>query len=90
MSDDKDILAALSSVCLDDNVNGRINESKREVAFLLPTDPVKNKKKRGHVHIYYVFTPSKSGKGKGRENGKWGNKALFKPGTRKNGVDLIY
>ena len=46
---EKDVLAALSSVCRGDNVNGMRNEFKRALAFILPTDPAKNKKKRGHA-----------------------------------------
>ena len=69
---DKDVLAALSSVCLDDNVNRMRNKRERAVAFLLPTDPVKNNKKRGHDQIYYVSTPRTAGKGKKREMGKEG------------------
>ena len=61
---DKYVLAALSSVRLDDNVNGIINEFKRAVAFILPTDHVKNKKKRGHAYIYYVSIHRMAGKGK--------------------------
>ena len=48
------------------------NEFERAVAFLLPTDPVKNNKKRGHDQIYYVSTPRTAGKGKKREMGKEG------------------
>ena len=64
---DKDLSAALSSVSLDDNANGMINEFEKAVAFLLPTDPVKNKKKRGHAQISYVSTPRTAVKVKGRE-----------------------
>ena len=63
---------------------------KRAVYFLLPTDPVKNKKKRGNAHISYVSTPRTTGKGKGREKGKWGKKASFKPRTGKTGIELRY
>ena len=89
---DMDVLAALSSVSFDDNANGMINEFERAVDFLLPTDPVKNKKKRGHVQISYVSTPRTDGKGKGkvREKGKWGKKAYSKHSTRKTGVELRY
>ena len=67
---DKDVLAALSSVFLDDNVNVMRNEFEMEVAFLLQTDPVKNKKKRGHAHISYISTPRTAGKVKGIEKVK--------------------
>ena len=80
----------LSSICLENNVNGMINEFEREVDFLLPTDPVRNNKKRGNAHIYYVYTSRTAGKGKGREKGKWVKKALFKPSTSKIGVELRY
>ena len=70
-------------------MNGIINEFKRAVAFILPTDHVKNKKKRGHAHISYVYTPRMAGKGKVIEQGKWGKKASFKPSTGKTGVELI-
>ena len=86
----KDVSALLSSVCLDENVNRMINEFERAVAFLLPTDPVKNKKNRVHDRVYYVSAPSTDGKDKGREKGKWVNKALFKPRTGKTGVELRY
>ena len=46
------------------------NEFERAVAFLLPTDPVKNKKKRGHAQISYVSTPRMAGKVKGIEKVK--------------------
>ena len=46
---DKYFLAALSYFRLDDNVNGMVNDFERDVAFLLPNDPVKNKKRRGHA-----------------------------------------
>ena len=65
-----DFLSELSSVCLDDNVNGTRNELEREVAFLLPPEPVNNKKKRGHAQISYISTPRTDGKDKGRVNGK--------------------
>ena len=58
----KDVLASLSSVCLDGNVNGTINEFERAVDLILPTEPVRSKKKRGHDHIYYVSTPRTDGK----------------------------
>ena len=64
---DKYFLAALSYVRLDDNVNGMVNDFERDVAFLLPNDPVKNKKRRGHAYISYVSTPRTVGKGKVRE-----------------------
>ena len=67
---DKDVSAELSSVCLDDNVNGMRNEFERAVAFLLTTDPVNNNKKRVHAQIYYVSTPSTADKGKGIEKYK--------------------
>ena len=67
---DKDVSAALSYFHLDYNVNRIRNESKKAVYLLLPTDPVNNKKKRGHTQIYYVSTPRTAGKGKGREKGK--------------------
>ena len=60
----KDVSAALSSAYLDDNVNGTINEFEREGDFLLPTDPVKNKKKRVYAQISYVSTPRTGGKGR--------------------------
>ena len=63
---DKDVSAALSYVCLDDNVNGTRNDFERAVDFLLLNEPVKNKKKRGHAHIYYVSTSSTASKSKGR------------------------
>ena len=81
-------MAAISSVCLDDNVDRIINEFERSVSFLLPTDPVKNKKKRGHVHICYVSAHRTAGKGKGIGQGKWGKKASFKISSRNTGVDL--
>ena len=87
---DKDFSPALSYVCLDYNVNGMINEFERAVAFLLPTDTVNNKKKRGHAHISYVSTPRTAGKGKGRKKGKWVNKCLFKSSTKNTGVGLRY
>ena len=87
---DKDFLLSLSAVCLDYNGKGIRNKFERAVAFLLPTDPANNKKKRGHAHISYVSTPSTSGKDKGREKVKWGKKALFKLSTRKTGVELRY
>ena len=66
----KDVLSALSYVRLDDNVNGMRNYFERAVDFLLPTEPEKNRKKRGHANISYVSTPRTAGKGKGREKGK--------------------
>ena len=63
---DKDVSEALSSVCLDDNMNGTRNEYERVVSFILPTDPVNNKNNRGHAHIYYVSTSSTASKSKGR------------------------
>ena len=48
---DKDVSAALSSVRIGENVNGTRNEFKREVDLILPTEPVKNKKKKGHAQI---------------------------------------
>ena len=69
---EKDVSAALSSVCLDNNVKGMINEFERAVAFLLPTEPVKNNKKRGYAQISYVSTSRKAGKGKVRKKGKLG------------------
>ena len=79
-----------TSIHLDDSVNGMRNEFKRIVAFLLPTDPAKNKKKRGHPQISHVSIPRTAGKGKVREKGKWVNKALLKPSTSKTGVELRY
>ena len=87
---DKDVSAALSSVRLDDSVNGTRNQFKRAVAFLLPNEPVRNKKNRGHAQISYVSTPRTPGRGKGKEKGKWGKKASFKPITVKAGVELRY
>ena len=66
------------------------NEFKRSVAFLLPTDPVKNKKNRVSDQISYVSNPSTAGKGKGIEKWKWGKKASFKPVTGNTGVELRY
>ena len=71
---DKDALTALSYVRLDNNVNGMRNEFEREVAFLLPTDPAKNKNKRRHAQISYVSTPRTAIKG--REKGKLGKEGL--------------
>ena len=61
---DKDLSAVLSYVCLNDNVIGMRNEFETPVAFLLPTDPVKNKKKKESAHISYVSTPRTGGKGR--------------------------
>ena len=83
---DKDVSAALSSVFLDDNVNGTRNDFERAVDFLLLNEPVKNKKKRGHAHISYVSIPRTADKGKIIEKCKWGKMASFKPITRNNGV----
>ena len=77
-------------MCLDDIVNGMKNESESEVAFLLPTDPVNNNKKRGHDQISYVPTPRTASKSKGREKVKWKNKASIKPSIGNNGVELRY
>ena len=66
------------------------NESEREVDFLLPTDPVKNNKKRVYAYIYHVSTPITDGKGKGREKGKWVNKASLKTSTGKTAGVLRY
>ena len=85
---DKDVSAALSYVCLDDNVNGTRNDFERAVDFLLLNEPVKNKKKRGHVHICYVSAHRTAGKGKGIGQGKWGKKASFKISSRNTGADL--
>ena len=87
---DKDVLAALSYFCLDHNVNRMRKESRGSVPFLLPTDAVKNKKKKVHAHISYVSTPRAAGKGKGREKGECGKKASLKPSTRKTSVDIRY
>ena len=67
-----------------------INEFERAVAILLPTDPVKNKKKRGHAHSYYVSTPRTTDKGTGIEKGKWVKKASFKLITEKTGAGVRY
>ena len=69
-------------------MNGTINEFEREGDFLLPTDPVKNKKKRVYAQISYVSTPRKAGKGKGREKVNWEKKASFKLITGKTVVEL--
>ena len=69
-------------------MNGTRNEYKRAVSFILPTDPVNNKKKRGHAQISYISTPRTDGKGKGREKGKYVKKDSLKPSTIKTGVDL--
>ena len=61
---EKYVLAALSSVCLDDNVNGMRNDFERVVDFLLTTDPIKNKKMRVNAHISYVSTLRTAGKRK--------------------------
>ena len=62
-------------------MNRMRNEFERAVDLLLPTDPVKNKNKRGYAQISYASTPRTAGKVKGREKGKWGKKASLKPKT---------
>ena len=85
---DADVKAALANIRLQDTAQGMRNQFEKAVTHLLPTDPVKSKKKRTNADISSVadvgsakFTPGRKGKQKGKKVG-------FKPTVGKTGVEL--
>ncbi len=88
---DKDVTTALSHIRLDDNVNGMRGDFEKAVAFLLPTDPVK-KKKRGRRNEAQVSAAvgGEANNSMKDKNNKKKKKVSFKPNCGKNGVQFCY
>ena len=93
---DKDVTAALAAIRQDDTMtaganptpSGMRNNFERAVAFLLPTDPVKGKKKRVAAEISAIN--GGSSKETGNEKGGAKKKVSFKKNVGETGVELRY
>ena len=91
---DADVKAALANIRLQDTAQGMRNQFEKAVTHLLPTDPVKSKKKRTNADISAVAdvgsansTPVDVNRRKGKQKGK---KVGFKPTVGRSGVELRY
>ena len=92
---DRDVTTALSHIRLDDTQQGMRSDFERAVAFLLPTDPVKKKKrgeKRNAGQISATVAAANGGGGGGKKGSlkNNGKKTQFKSTFGTTGVEFRF
>ena len=100
---DANVKATLVKNCLDDPPTGMRNKFEKAVAYLIPTDPIKGKKKRDNADVSAdgaTVVGSTAGRGGERRRGggqgggggcdRGRGRTQFKPTKGKTGVEILY